>query len=111
MSDKQYNGLGLNEYQVEAMSFRLESATPEYAMLGLSGEVGELHSLISKAYRDGRKMDHDLNVKKELGDILWFVAAIAMDHGYTLEEIAEKNLSKLSARKSNGTLQGSGDTR
>ena len=106
-----YNGLGLNEYQIEAMNFRLPSATPEYAMLGLSAEVGELHSLISKSYRDGKLYDHDMNVKKELGDVLWFVAAIAMDHGYTLEQIAEKNLSKLVLRKSNNTLQGSGDNR
>jgi NTP pyrophosphatase (non-canonical NTP hydrolase) len=106
-----YTGLGLNEYQIEAMSFRLPSASPEYAVLGLSAEVGELHSLISKAMRDGRKMDYDQNVKKELGDILWNVAAVALDHGYTLEDIAAGNIVKLSGRKDNNTIQGSGDNR
>lgn len=109
--DNKYNGLGLNEYQIEAMSFRLPSAKQQYARDGLVGEVGELFSLYAKARRDGIPFDFDLNVKKELGDILWFVAAIAADHGYTLEEIGQTNLSKLSARKSNGTLQGSGDHR
>lgn len=101
----------LNDYQNDAMSFRLESATPEYAVLNLSGEVGELCSLLAKGIRDGRKVDHDLNVKKELGDILWSVAAIAIDNGYTLEDIALANVGKLAARKFNGTLKGSGDNR
>lgn len=109
--ENNYNGLGLNEYQIEAMSYRLPSATPDYAVLGLSAEVGELHSLVSKAMRDGRKFDYDQNVKKELGDILWNVAAVALDHGFTLEDVGLGNLSKLSARKSNNTLQGSGDNR
>lgn len=109
--DSKYSGLGLNEYQIEAMNFRLPSASPEYAVLGLSAEVGELHSLISKAMRDGRKFDYDQQVKKELGDILWNVAAVALDHGFTLEDVGLGNLSKLSNRKSNNTLQGSGDDR
>lgn len=101
----------LNEYQVKAAEFRLPSAGPEYAMKGLVGEVGELFSLLAKAERDGRKFDHELNIKKELGDILWFVAAIAADNGYELEEIAMSNINKLEARKANGTIQGSGDNR
>ena len=103
--------LTVNEYQAEAMSFRLESADTLYAEYGLVGEVGELFSLLAKARRDGRQYDHDMQVKKELGDILWFVAAIAADNGYTLQQIADKNLSKLYARKSNNTLRGSGDNR
>lgn len=101
----------LNEYQIEAMSLRLPSATPEYALLGLAGEVGELYSLVAKSIRDGRKFDHDLNVKKELGDALWFIAAIAEDNGFTLQDIADYNLYKLHSRKKAGTLQGSGDNR
>lgn len=101
----------LNEYQSEAMTFRMETATPLYAVLNLAGEVGELHSLMAKAIRDGRKPDYDQNVKKELGDVLWSVAAIALDHGFTLADIANGNIAKLSARKRNNTLSGSGDNR
>ncbi len=101
----------LNDYQAEAMIFRLPSATPDYALFNLSGEVGELHSLIAKAIRDGAKFDFELQVKKELGDILWCLTAIAMDYGYTLEDVAQSNINKLSKRKDVGTLQGSGDNR
>ena len=103
--------LTMNNYQAEALSFRLEEADELYAKFGLVGEIGELFSLLAKARRDGRLPEHDLNVKKELGDALWFIAAVAMDHGYTLEEIGESNLSKLRNRKSNNTLRGSGDNR
>ena len=101
----------LDEYQVQASELRLPSATPDYAVLGLVGEVGELFGLMAKAVRDGRKFDHEQNVKKELGDILWFVSAIAEDNGFTLEEIARSNINKLQDRKSRNVLQGSGDNR
>lgn len=101
----------LNDYQAEAMGFRLSSATPDYALFNLSGEVGELHSLIAKAIRDGAKFDFELQVKKELGDVLWCLAAVAADYGYTLEDVAQSNINKLSKRKQDGTLNGSGDNR
>lgn len=101
----------LNDYQAAAMGVRIESADEQYAVLGLVGEVGELFSLLAKARRDGRKDDHDLMLKKELGDILWFVAAIAADNGYSLEDVANSNVVKLYTRKENNTLQGSGDYR
>ena len=101
----------LNDYQAEAMSFRLPSATPDYALFNLSGEVGELHSLIAKAIRDGAKFDFELQVKKELGDVLWCLSAVAADYGYTLEDVAQSNINKLGKRKQDGTLTGSGDNR
>lgn len=103
--------MNLNEYQQNALSFRLPTASPAYALINLGGEVGELYSLLAKAERDGAKPDLQVNVGKELGDILWHVAAIANDFGFGLEEIAEGNIDKLSSRKANNTIQGSGDDR
>jgi len=101
----------LQKYQEDALHFRLPTASPLYAVLNLAGETGELHSLIAKGIRDGQKEDFNLNVKKELGDILWSIAAVAADHGYTLEEVAMSNIMKLSIRKAQNTIQGSGDNR
>ena len=103
----------LNEYQDNAMTTRLPSAGLEYALFGLGGEVGEIYSLLAKLYRDGTDDEAATveNIKKELGDILWFIAAIAKDYGFTLEEVAQKNLDKLKKRKQDGTIQGSGDNR
>lgn len=101
----------LNEYQAACFETRLPTASPEYMLFNLAGEVGELHSLVAKGIRDGRKFDYELNVKKELGDILYMIAAIAADNGFTLEDVAQSNINKLFKRKEEGTLQGSGDNR
>lgn len=103
--------MNFNEYQELAMSTRLETADEAYALFGLVGEVGELYGYIAKVIRDGEKDDHQAYVKKEMGDILWFLAAIAYDHGLRLDEIAQANVEKLQSRKQRGTLQGSGDER
>lgn len=100
-----------NEYQDFCQGVRLPTATPEYCLLNLPGEVGELCSLLAKAIRDGEKEDHKVNVRKELGDALWSIATIAHDHGFTLEDIVIGNVTKLSRRKEAGTFQGSGDNR
>lgn len=99
-----------DEYQSLAMETRLPEADESYAVIGLSGEVGELHSLYAKWIRDRGDFPTD-NVKKELGDILWFIAAIAQDVGLSLGEVAEVNINKLHARKVLGRLRGSGDDR
>lgn len=101
----------INDYQHEAMSFRLKSADEAYALFGLVGEVGELYSFIAKVIRDGAREDQQEYVKKELGDILWFLAAVAYDHGLQLDEIASTNLEKLRSRAERGKIQGSGDNR
>lgn len=101
----------LNDYQYEAMSFRLPTANESYALLNLVGEVGELFSLLAKSVRDGEKADHEEQIKKELGDILWCLAAVAEDNNYSLDQIAQANIDKLSSRSKRNQLQGSGDNR
>ena len=102
-----------NEFQDLAMSTRLESANHLYALIGLVGEVGEVYSLLAKGIRDGVEDEEAFNdkVKKELGDVLWFVAAICEDMDYTMDECAEAVVKKLKDRKARGVLGGSGDNR
>ena len=102
--------MNLNEYQEKAMSFRLPSATPTYALLGLIGEVGELYGPMAKAIRDGGSLSRS-ELMKELGDILWFIAAIAEDLEMDLEVVARKNIQKLTDRKARDVIKGSGDDR
>lgn len=102
---------GFNDYQADAMSVRLESANDRYAVLGMLAEAGEVADLAAKSIRDGRKFDYEINMKKELGDVLWGIAAIAADHGFTLEDIARTNINKLFDRRDRNVLQGSGDNR
>jgi len=102
----------LNEYQHEAMGFRLPQANDLYALYNLPGEVGELMSLEAKMIRDGVDWrQHRDKVLKELGDILWTLTAVAVDYGYSLEDVAKANIDKLTNRKNNNTIQGNGDDR
>jgi len=100
----------LYHYQAEAMGYRLPSANHQYAKDGLIGEVGELYGAYAKAQRDHKHLDTQY-VAKELGDVLWFVAALADDHGLNLDDIANTNLTKLKSRQERGVIQGSGDNR
>ena len=50
-------------------------------------------------------------IKLELGDVLWYVAQLASELGYEMDEVAEANLQKLSSRAARGRIGGSGDQR
>jgi NTP pyrophosphatase (non-canonical NTP hydrolase) len=50
-------------------------------------------------------------LKKELGDCLWFIAGICYSQNISLEEIAIQNLAKLASRKERGVIDGNGDNR
>ena len=100
----------LNQYQYEADKTRLTTADENYSLLGFIGEVGELYSLLAKSIRDQKELD-EVMIKKELGDCLWFLSALATDFGFTLDDVAETNLNKLQKRQKKGTLTGSGDNR
>lgn len=101
----------LNSYQALAAAVRLPTATPAYVQLSLAGETGELLGYIGKAIRDGRKPDYEQHIKKELGDVLWNVAMLALDNGWKMSDIATSNINKLYDRRDRGVLQGSGDNR
>ena len=101
----------LNDYQQKALSFRLPTANPLYALLNLASEVGELHGHIAKGIRDTPNKDYYKNIRKELGDILWCLAVVCHDFDFSLGEIAELNIIKLTKRTADGTVQGSGDNR
>ena len=47
----------------------------------------------------------------ELGDVFWYLAAIAKDLKVTLDEVARRNIEKLSSRQKRGKIGGSGDNR
>ena len=48
---------------------------------------------------------------KELGDVLFYVAALSNFYGSSLQTVAEMNIEKLDSRQERGVLQGSGDNR
>lgn len=107
-----------NDYQKQALTTAISH--PDALMdktifvLGLAGEAGEIVEKWKKlvAYRDGVITADDIDdYKKELGDILWYIALFADSLGLSLEEIAQLNLDKLASRKARGVQKGAGDNR
>ncbi|MCL2611102.1 MAG: nucleoside triphosphate pyrophosphohydrolase family protein [Defluviitaleaceae bacterium] len=89
-----------NTYQKEAIKTASKKMSPEwiaYLCLGLNGEAGEVAEIIKKHLRDGAPIDKE-NIKKELGDVLWYIASTCEALGFTMQEVAEKNIDKLRAR-------------
>ena len=85
-----------------------------YPALGLCGETGEVAEKIKKILRDAGGVVSDekkLEIKKELGDVLWYVAQLATELGLSLDEIAGSNLEKLLSRLERGQIHGNGDNR
>lgn len=64
---------------------------------GLSSEVGELSDAFKKYVRDGKACD-GLNLKEELGDLLFYVSRFATLLGTNLEDLQKMNLAKLDNR-------------
>lgn len=73
------------------------------AALGLSGEVGEFNDMLKKNIFHGKKLDVE-HLKKELGDICWYVALACDAFGWDMDEIMQMNIDKLTSRYHGGTF-------
>lgn len=85
-----------------------------YPTLGLVGEAGEIAEKIKKVIRDDNNIITDekrVEITKELGDVLWYIANLSKELGISMEDVAAKNLEKLKSRQDRGALHGSGDNR
>lgn len=109
--------MDVNDYQQAA----LRTAAPRtkhnelfHLLLGLVGETGEIAEKAKKIVRDHESdfSQWDIeDLKKELGDSLWYIAVIADYFDVTLEEVARLNIAKLADRQRRGVISGSGDGR
>jgi NTP pyrophosphatase (non-canonical NTP hydrolase) len=61
--------------------------------------------------RDSEGLVNRDSLKKELGDVLWFVAVLAEFYNMDMQDVAIANINKLRSRQERGKLQGSGDER
>ncbi|MFI5695645.1 nucleoside triphosphate pyrophosphohydrolase family protein [Kribbella sp. NPDC051586] len=107
----------LNEYQQAALRTAAPKDKPNevfHLLLGLVGEAGEIAEKAKKIVRDKdsdfSQWDPD-DLKKELGDTLWYIAVLADHFDVPLEEIAHLNLTKLADRQARNMLSGTGDNR
>ncbi len=105
----------ISYYQNRAWNYAVYPSphhNPEYATLGLTGETGEIANKVKKLQRDGINSD-DIreDIAAELGDVLWYLSALATEFNLSLDVIAQMNLAKLESRRTRGVIGGSGDNR
>ena len=117
--------MNFNEYQNQAIRTDVaHNATTKSSRyngymekaLGLAGETGEVLEIIKKMIRDKggvfeTTQEDREKLKKELGDVLWYLSAIARYNDIKLEDIAKTNLEKLASRQRRDKIHGSGDDR
>jgi len=112
-----FEPMELSDYQKKALTTALypnQGHNPYYPALGLGGEVGEVLNKVKKIMRDhgGAITDEYREIlKKELGDVLWYLGALATELNLDLEDVAKANLEKLASRMERGVLSGDGDER
>lgn len=89
---------------------------PQYIakVLGLAGESGEVVDKFKKIIRDKQSIISEadkVEIVKELGDVLWYVAVIASYLDTSFQAVADANIAKLDSRKNRGIISGHGDNR
>lgn len=97
----------LDDYQHAAMRTTIhergaaDMKALSWNALGIAGEAGEVADLIKKHVAHGHELD-EAKLTRELGDVLWYVAALAHDIGVSLSTVAHENVEKLKARYPDG---------
>lgn len=113
--------MNFNDYQKKAIRTDVYGGSGDVMstafinkVLGLVGESGEVAEKVKKLQRNEDGMltrDDKRELIKELGDVLWYLSAIAHYLGEPLDELAQKNIAKLYDRKARGVIKSSGDNR
>lgn len=108
--------MNFKEYQEKASTTAVYPVEHKviYPTLGLNGEAGEVAEKVKKVIRDsdGEFTPEKIQeLKKEIGDVLWYVSALCTDLGLDMGEVAQANIDKLFSRKDRGVIHGNGDNR
>ena len=74
------------------------------ASVGMCAEAGEFTEIVKKIVFQGKPVNEDnlFHLKRELGDIMWYVMQACMGLGTDLNEIIEMNVDKLKSRYPGG---------
>lgn len=86
----------------------------EYTLFGLFGETGELANKYKKIIRDDNGIitrEKYLSMISELGDVAWYFVRVCKELGIEPSEVIDKNIEKLTKRKKENKISGSGDNR
>ena len=101
---KDYPSFTARLFELEREGFPSERLLT--AAVGLSAEAGEFTEIVKKIVFQGKPVNEDnlFHLKRELGDIMWYVAQACMGLDISLDEVLAMNIEKLSARYPDGAF-------
>jgi NTP pyrophosphatase (non-canonical NTP hydrolase) len=101
---KQYSEFLKRLHDLEVKNFPTERILT--AAVGMSAEAGEFTEIVKKIIFQGKPVNQEnlFHLKRELGDIMWYVAQACLGLDISLEEIVQMNFEKLSARYPEGAF-------
>ncbi len=85
-----------------------------YPVLGMMGEAGEVAEKIKKIWRDKNNIiseEDRIEIKKEIGDVLWYLSQLSTELNVDFEDVANTNVLKIKSRLERNKLNGAGDNR
>lgn len=107
-----------DEYQKKAPETLIRHPDPLMSKtilaMGVAGEAGEVLEKWKKilVYKDGVASEEDkVELGKELGDVMWYIAVMANELGLSLDELMRQNVERLASRKVRNAQRGAGDNR
>lgn len=110
-----------DEYQKQALTTAYTDPSHKDTLMeqtiwamGVAGEAGEVVEKWKKvvAYNKGKMDKDELELfKKELGDVVWYIAVLSHSLGFSLEDVMQLNVKKLKDRKNRKVIMGKGDVR
>ena len=93
--------MNLEKYGIEAKRTMSECETPLlddlHMILGIQTESAEIADVYKKNIAYGKDLDL-VNVKEEIGDLMWYIVNLCTLKGWDLEDIIHTNINKLKAR-------------
>jgi NTP pyrophosphatase (non-canonical NTP hydrolase) len=101
---KQYISFLSRLQELEEQGFHTERLLT--AAVGMSAEAGEFTEVVKKIIFQGKPVNEEnlFHLKRELGDVMWYVSQACLGLGVTLEEVIQMNFEKLSARYPEGAF-------
>jgi|TARA_R100000406_G_scaffold77357_1_gene57979 NTP pyrophosphatase (non-canonical NTP hydrolase) len=102
LQSKEHEAFVYRVQELEGQGFPSERLLT--ASVGMCAEAGEFTEVVKKIVFQGKPVNEEnlFHLKRELGDIMWYVAQACMGLGTSLDEIIEMNVDKLKARYPGG---------
>ena len=101
---KDFEALVYRLQELEGQEFPSERLLT--AAVGMSAEAGEFTEIVKKIVFQGKPVNEEnlFHMKRELGDIMWYVAQACMGLNTSIDEIIEMNVEKLEKRYPGGSF-------